>query len=869
MRRNYTPSAIIEVKGVVPLEKGGTSADNAPQALINLGLVPRFQIGEPNGPVPLTSEGLIDPSYLQGLSTATVEVDGPDNLDVGEPGTYQITNFDSRIVYKVDADFGTVSINHDVVTYETPLQPTQGTGFEINGLFFPVLTNEIVRTPDTPSITSPAGDVLANQTSQLFISSPWSTQFPEDSLGSMRWQVATDSLFEDIVVDVVQSTGNFDRYNLQNIQPGAEMFVRVAHTGFYGYTSTWSATRKFTRPPEEKPLTPTITVPAVSGDVNVQVITLTTSAFAGTAAGETHATSDIQMATDPDFINMAWSSTGDAANKISWQVTLVSRDTNYYIRVRHNGSSGWKSDWSATRMVRYVPIEKPETPNIIAPAVNGMLGNQNVTIQTSPFVGTAPSETHQATSWRFSLSSDMSNPLPMSTTSTTSLTSISVTLPIGQTVYIDVTYHGASGWSSDSSSIRSVLIDFPMQPTVLNPVNNTANVPEDVTFVSSAFLLASGGGGVSHTTIWQVASDPAFVNVVATETIVGDESDWKPGTDFSFGFSGYVRVRHISTTGQQSAYSPVVAFTVRQNNVAYRKMSVGPTVNSISQDHVLLSPSGDRLFHVQGAKTGLPSEYTSPGFDLVSEYDVSSNVFTFTRKLDPLPLAILAYLQTMVDTDPVGQLPGDPDDVFTATVTSAYMDGSGNYMHLCVRFSYADRWASNNTSYQTLLVTYNLTTGAVIDYSGTGDSVTHPNESTPYRSDFAVGGAGGFVRVATREVGETDYFYDDHNVITNLHTNLDEDYKPDPLGGLILTETEMTAQRFGSKSISQHNADRVLISDTEFVEGGATTRSIPANVVSEYQSIAATPGMIASSNDLEKIAVISRLEVGKIVLFTV
>lgn len=871
MRRNYTPSAIIEVKGIVPLVSGGTSADNAPEARENLGLVPRFQIGENRGPVPLTPEGLIDPIYLQGLPTATIEVDGPDNLDVGETGTYQITNFDSRITYNVEEMNGEATLNHDVITYTAPLQSLPHSGFEINGLTFDIIINEVVRIPNTPSITSPVNDTTANLSSQLFIASAWSTDFPEDSLQAVKWQIATDSAFTNLVVDVTKTTGLMDRHNLENILPGTDYFVRVAHVGFYGYTSGWSSVRKFTRPPEQKPLTPTIQYPSVNGDLNVQTFTLTTSAFTGTAPGDTHLTSDIQMATDAAFTNIAYQSLDDAVKKTSWSVNLVSRDTAYYIRVRHNGSSGWKSDWSASRVVTYVPIEKPETPTIVAPAVNGIIGNTNVTVQGSPFVGTAPNETHASTSWRFSLFSDFSTLLGISETSATKLTSISVTLPVGQTVYIDVTYHGASGWSSDSSSARTLLVDYPLQPTILVPTNNNIDVPENVTFVSSDFEMASGnGGGGSYGVIWQVASEPAFVNIVASTngTPVDSNVSWKPTADFNFGFNGYVRTRHQTNTGQQSSYSPVVAFTIRENNVAYKKTAVSSVATAGVVDHVLVTRNGEDMYHITGSGTLGSFNANDPGLLAIRKYDISGNSIVFEEALGPLPFAIFEYLRAMVNTDPPGQQPGDPDDVASYTVSSAYIHSSNNYLHLCVHFKYKDSWASGDAAHQTFVITYDLDLKEIVDYSGTGDPVVGPDGSTNYRSDFIFDRNDGFVYLASREPGETNFAYSVSNVISGPSMNLGSDYRPTSAVGEFFTEAAVTLRLFGDKSGVQYSGNKILTSGNKFLVGGVTERNLPTGVLAENSGAAATPRMIGTSENLAKIAIISPVENNKIILFT-
>ena len=139
MKRNYLKGSEIHVRGVVPLEKGGSGADNISDARVNLNLLPNTTIGKPFGLIPIDkTTGVVDASYLDSLSGTPIEVDGPSAITVGTTATYKITNFDSRVMFYVSSIVGTVSIAGDRITYTAPLVPVSGAGFKVNTTFFSV-----------------------------------------------------------------------------------------------------------------------------------------------------------------------------------------------------------------------------------------------------------------------------------------------------------------------------------------------------------------------------------------------------------------------------------------------------------------------------------------------------------------------------------------------------------------------------------------------------------------------------------------------------------------------------------------------------------------------------------------------------------
>ena len=94
--------------------------------------------------------------------------------------------------------------------------------------------------------------------------------------------------------------------------------------------------------------TPTNTSPANATTEVGSSQTLTASAFEALGVSDTHASSDWQLATDAGFTTIVDSTTADAVNLTSWEVTGLSENTTYYWRVRYTGTTNGTSGYSTS-----------------------------------------------------------------------------------------------------------------------------------------------------------------------------------------------------------------------------------------------------------------------------------------------------------------------------------------------------------------------------------------------------------------------------------------------------------------------------------------------------------------------------------------
>jgi hypothetical protein len=83
-----------------------------------------------------------------------------------------------------------------------------------------------------------------------------------------------------------------------------------------------------------------ILAPIAMETFDTNALTIRTSDFAVYPVGsQTHVSSDYQIASDPDFTNIVWSSMADTVNKTVILVTDLPYAEKFYIRARHRGSS--------------------------------------------------------------------------------------------------------------------------------------------------------------------------------------------------------------------------------------------------------------------------------------------------------------------------------------------------------------------------------------------------------------------------------------------------------------------------------------------------------------------------------------------------
>lgn len=129
----------LDVRWVVSLADGGTSAVTAPRAAQNLRMLLSYKATLPEGPIRIDhTTGKIPAIYFEGVADYRPEVDGKVKIGPGVEQQYEITNYDSRIEYSVTATEGTVRRDFDRIYYTAPTDISKTPGFTLNGEFWPL-----------------------------------------------------------------------------------------------------------------------------------------------------------------------------------------------------------------------------------------------------------------------------------------------------------------------------------------------------------------------------------------------------------------------------------------------------------------------------------------------------------------------------------------------------------------------------------------------------------------------------------------------------------------------------------------------------------------------------------------------------------
>jgi len=211
---------------------------------------------------------------------------------------------------------------------------------------------------------------------------------------------------------------------------------------------------------------PSLTYPSNGSTAITTNVTFTSTSFKTTPSdfGDTHQSSDWEVATDSGFSNIVASSYTDTSNLTQWQVTPeLSAGTVYYVHVRYTGASLGTSAWS--QAIQFTTANAPNTPSVTSPANGATDVGDGFTITSSAF-SSPVSETHQSSDWEIRQTSD--NTLVWSSyNDTINLTSIDV--PSGNlaesTEYqIRVRYYGSqlgvSAWGTSTFTTEAQFFKF-------------------------------------------------------------------------------------------------------------------------------------------------------------------------------------------------------------------------------------------------------------------------------------------------------------------------------------------------------------------------------------------------------------------------
>jgi hypothetical protein len=418
-------------------------------------------------------------------------------------------------------------------------------------------------TTNAPSITAPTSGATGVAVRPVFSSSAYSTTGGSDTHHSSDWQIASDSAFASIVLQV-----SADAANKTTWTPSADLsflatfYARVRHRGAISGPSAWGSTTQFTTRAAPTVNAPSFTAPASTGVSTVA--TFSTTAFSVNGGTDTHVSTDWQVASDANFNSIVLQSASDSTNKVTWSpATALSNSTTYYARARHRGTALGASNWSATLTFTTAAAAALNTPSITSPANNAVGISQYAQISASAFSVSGGTDTHASSDWQIASDSGFLTVLAQSLTDTTNKTTwVPSGLQAGAVCYVRVRYRGTGlGVTPYSSGIKFTTLAV-SAPVIASPASAATGVA--LRPAVQASLFSSTGSDTHHSSDWQIATDSAFSNVVQSSlTDQTNKTTWTPSVDLAGAAQFFVRVRYRGATGVLSSYSTAVSFTTQ------------------------------------------------------------------------------------------------------------------------------------------------------------------------------------------------------------------------------------------------------------------------------------------------------------------
>jgi hypothetical protein len=201
---------------------------------------------------------------------------------------------------------------------------------------------------------------------------------------------------------------------LGKLQPATTYYWRVRHQDNHGKWSDWSAETSFTTASSlnAPPNRPTNVFPTNGATDITSNPTVVSSAFSDPDLGDTHAASQWQVRFGPsDYYTYT-----DVSNLTSIPVPsgILSLNTTYYWRVRHQDNHGNWSDWSSETSFTTEAIlhQPPAQPSNVSPADGDTNVRLRPTLSSSAFSDPDTGDTHAASQWQITTSTgDYSSPV--------------------------------------------------------------------------------------------------------------------------------------------------------------------------------------------------------------------------------------------------------------------------------------------------------------------------------------------------------------------------------------------------------------------------------------------------------------------------
>lgn len=214
-------------------------------------------------------------------------------------------------------------------------------------------------------------------------------------------------------------------------------------------------------------------------------------------------------------------------------------------------------------------LPTPLKPVITSPVATSVLLTTSYSFTSNAFTPFGDNATHENTDWQIATDGSFSTSVFSSIGDTVNKVSWAVAgLVDGTTYFVRTRYKASNGnYSPWSNAVTfSIAVPTPIAPTVTSPTNNATGVQTAPNLTSSAFG-ALGDNSTHASSDWELSLVSDFSTILfQVSSSVENKTSWTP-TGLTMTTDHYVRVRHRSTNGKVSNWSPIVKFTTISNQV--------------------------------------------------------------------------------------------------------------------------------------------------------------------------------------------------------------------------------------------------------------------------------------------------------------
>ena len=542
--------------------------------------------------------------WAEGGAGLKVTVRGPKQVDANTTTVFTISNFDINTAYHISCETAQVWRDMALVYLKTDARIGPCTVVINNSQFTVDVVRVLISKPAPMNLQDRQINVGSSFVLRL---TPYSSQTNTTFHKGTDWQLSKDPSFAEVVSEVKQSTESLLSWPVKDLEPDTTYYVRSRYIDNAGNTSDWSDTTMFETRESFAPITPSIQLPVINSSRIGSSVVVESSDFETTEVDTSHVSSDWELSASSVFNGLITESSKDKTNLTNWQVTGLSEDTAYYVRVRYVDDKGRVSNWSQEHSFKTRDSFGANVPVIESPSDAVTQQNSHMDVTSSMFDHDEIGLTHVSSDWELSEDATFAYPQIKSYSDGQSLRNWRADkLQPNKQYYVRVRYrddkNGVSEWSKPVS-FKTKSSFVPRKPNVVFPVHNSRDATHSMNFRSDIFV--SGDlESVHHSSDWELATNSSFTNVVkAAMATMNNKTQWSVNRLDSAALY-FLRVRYRSIKSgvmYESDWSDSVSFSVK--DIMPGQPGMMTPVNGLEVDF-----QGELRFSASAFVEGMPGE---------------------------------------------------------------------------------------------------------------------------------------------------------------------------------------------------------------------------------------------------------------------